>query len=417
MHIVGDEYSQMFKLGEVDYEVSTDEEQSNVVIGYAEALNKLDKHSRYQLLVINRAVPENLIDQTLLPYQADKLDNYREEINEIIQQQYEKDERNFQVDKYAIFTTASHSRKQASKNLVTLASNYVTQFDDNEVDLSVEKISGLERLKVMASLLKPDDYFISTYEDIAVSGLSSKAFISPSKMSFPRGRVFFKLGEKYGAILYIKQYPKYLEDTLIREITSIGRESVISIHARPYDMKEAKKKVQAVSIRNETEIAKQQKRNFKAGVSEDMVSGEAKEIKESTESLRKQFKEDGQKLFSGIFTVMVLEDDEHSLKQAIQDVKDVGSYHDVYFETIEDYKTEALNTILPIGKPYLDVEMNYMRDMTSFNVATQIPFSKGTITPPAEIKPVPGSTLLPTYFNNLGGNRIISSNRNKSTGF
>lgn len=190
MHIVGDEYSQMFKLGEVDYEVSTDEEQSNVVIGYAEALNKLDKHSRYQLLVINRAVPENLIDQTLLPYQADKLDNYREEINEIIQQQYDKDERNFQVDKYAIFTTASHSRKQASKNLVTLASNYVTQFDDNEVDLSVEKISGLERLKVMASLLKPDDYFISTYEDIAVSGLSSKAFISPSKMSFPRGRVF-----------------------------------------------------------------------------------------------------------------------------------------------------------------------------------------------------------------------------------
>lgn len=375
MHIVGDEYSQMFKLGEVDYEVSTDEEQSNVVIGYAEALNKLDKHSRYQLLVINRAVPENLIDQTLLPYQADKFDNYREEINEIIQQQYEKDERNFQVDKYAIFTTASHSRKQASKNLVTLASNYVTQFDDNEVDLSVEKISGLERLKVMASLLKPDDYFISTYEDIAVSGLSSKAFISPSKMSFPRGRVFFKLGEKYGAILYIKQYPKYLEDTLIREITSIGRESVISIHARPYDMKEAKKKVQAVSIRNETEIAKQQKRNFKAGVSEDMVSGEAKEIKESTESLRKQFKEDGQKLFSGIFTVMVLEDDEHSLKQAIQDVKDVGSYYDVYFETIEDYKTEALNTILPIGKPYLDVEMNYMRDMTSFNVATQIPFS------------------------------------------
>ena len=43
------------------------------------------------------------------------------------------------------------------------------------------------------------------------------------------------------------------------------------------------------------------------------------------------------------------------------------------FDTVDNYKEEALNTILPIGKPYLDVEMSYMRDLTTTNIATQVP--------------------------------------------
>lgn len=375
MHIVDDEYSQMFRLGEVDYEISTDEEQESVVVGYAEALNKLDKHSRYQLLILNKPVPSDLLDQTTLEYEADELDNYREEINEIIKKQYDHDERNFEVEKYAIFSTSSRSMKQAKKELSTLSTNYKSQFDSNNVDLLVNQLQGIDRLKVMASLLRPDDYFVSSYEDIAISGLTSKAFISPTKLFYAKNRSFFKLGSKYGAIMYIRQYPKYLEDSLIREICAIGRECAISIHAKPYDMSEARKRIQAVSVMNQGDIAKQQKRNFKQGVSEDMVSGEAKEIQESADSYKKQFKDNGQKLFSGIFAVMVVEDTEEQLREAIKDVQDAGESNDVYFELIEDYKEEALNTILPIGKPYLDVEMNYMRDMTTFNVATQIPFS------------------------------------------
>lgn len=375
MHIVENEYSKMYRLGELDYEVSTEDEQLDTVLGYAEGLNSLDKNSRYQLLVINKPVKSTLLDETLLPYQADSLDNYREEMNDIISKQYKHDQRNFVVEKYAVFSTKSQSMKQANRSIDTIATNFQTRFEANEVELSVTPLNGQERLTVMSNLLRPGGYFSANYKDIALSGLSSKAFIVPSRLSFPGNKEYIKMGKKMSAVLYIRQYPKYLEDKLIKEICATGRELAISIHAKPYDMIEARKNIQATQTLNNTAIQKQQKENFRSGISEDMISGEAAEIKKSTTALMEEIKDNGQKLYSGLFAVYLVEDSAEELAEAIKSVQDVGHTWQVEFDVVEDYKEEALNTVLPIGKPYLDVELNYMRDMTTSNLVTQIPFS------------------------------------------
>lgn len=69
MHIVEDEFSKCYKLGEVDYEIAVEEDQLNTVMGYAEGLNTLDKNSRYQLLVVNKREEESLMEDVLLAYQ------------------------------------------------------------------------------------------------------------------------------------------------------------------------------------------------------------------------------------------------------------------------------------------------------------------------------------------------------------
>lgn len=375
MHIVENDYSKTYRLGELDYEVSTEDEQLDAVMGYAEGLNTLDKKSSYQLLVLNKRVDASLLDETLLPYEADKLDNYRQEMNEIITKQFQHDQRNFVIEKYATFTTRSASMKQANNQLDTIAKNFKNRFESNEVALQIDELDGQKRLEVMNSLLRPGSYFGTTYQDIGISGLSSKAFIVPSRIRFPNDKPYIRLGEYYAAIVYVKQYPKYLEDKLVRELCAIGNELAISIHARPYDMLEARKKIQTTQTLNNIAIQKQQKENFRTGISEDMISGEAKEIKDSTEKQLQEIKENGQKIFSGIFSVFVIEKSEQALEESIKAVQDVGNTWQVDFEVIEDYKEEALNTILPIGKPYLDVEMNYMRDLTTSNTATQIPFT------------------------------------------
>lgn len=375
MHIVGNEYSKMYQLGELDYEVSTKEEQLDTVLGYAEGLNSLDKNGRYQLLVLNKPVKSTLLEETLLPYQADSLDNYREEMNEIITKQYNRDQRNFVIEKYAIFSSISQSLKQANRTIDTIATNFQNRFDANEVDLSVTPLDGKDRLNVMSNILRPGAYFSTTYQDIAISGLSSKAFIVPNRLSFPNNKEYIKLGKKFCAVIYIRQYPKYLEDKLIKEICATGRELAISIHAKPYDMIEARKNIQSTQTLNNTTIQKQQKQNFRSGIGEDMISGEAAEIKKSTTALMEEIKDNGQKLYSGLFAVYVVTDTVEELEEAIKSIEDVGHTWQVEFDVVEDYKEEALNTILPIGKPYLDVELNYMRDMTTSNVVAQVPFS------------------------------------------
>ncbi|WP_242359021.1 VirB4-like conjugal transfer ATPase, CD1110 family [Lactococcus petauri] len=385
MHITGEEASKMFRLGDIEYEASPEEEQLDTVCTYAEALNTLDKNSRYQLLVLNKEVKSDVLNDFLLPYQGDGFDNYRAEINDIATKIYEKDQRNFEIQKYAIFTGKATSLEKANRLIDQTAKNYKSRFDVGEIPLDFTPLDGADRLEVMASMLRPKRAFTATYTDIALSGLNSKAFIVPNRFSFPKDKSYFRLGHLYASVLYIRQYPKYLEDCLIRELCASGHELAISIHGKPYPMAEARKMIQSKKTINNAALRKEYKANLKDGVPEDMISGEASEIKRSADELLADIKDNNQKYFSGIFSVMVVGGTQEALAQKVKDIKDIGDTYFVTFEEVYQYKEEALNTILPLGKPYLDVEMDYMRDMTTNNLATQVPFSNIELQSPTGI--------------------------------
>lgn len=385
MHITGEEASKMFRLGNIEYEASPEEEQLDTVCAYAEALNSLDKNSRFQLLVVNKEVKSDVLNDFLLSYQGDGFDNYRAEINSIATKIYEKDQRHFEIQKYAIFTGKATSLEKANRLIDNTSNQFKNRFDVNEIPVEFEALDGFKRLEVMSSLLRPHRAFTATYTDIALSGLNSKAFIVPNRFSFPKDKSYFRMGHLYASVLYIRQYPKYLEDCLIRELCASGHELAISIHGKPYPMAEARKMIQSKKTINNAALRKEYKANLKDGVPEDMVSGEASEIKRSADELLADIKDNGQKYFSGVFTTMVVAQSKEELVQKVKDIKDIGDTFFVSFEEVYQYKEEALNTILPIGKPYLDVEMDYMRDMTTNNLATQVPFSNIELQSPTGI--------------------------------
>lgn len=373
MHIVNNEYSTCMKLGEVDYEVANEDEKLDIVVNYAEALNSLDKQSRYQLLVINKRTDSSIINDILLEYQADGFDDYRREMNDLILSRFNRDQNNFNVEKYAIFTTESNSPKQANRQLNTMIQNFEKRFNENGTELTFHKLEGIERLKLMASILRPKKYFTFKYSDLVLTHLTTRNFVSPTRINFKEN--YFELDEYYGQILYIREFPKYLEDHLIQEICKMGRELIISIHAKPYDLIEARNNIRNKQLLNKAEIVKQQKKNFVGGLSEDMLSGVSKEIEQTTSQLIEEMKDNGQKIFSGIFCVMLLEESKEQLTEAVRELKEVARTWQVEFDDVYKMQEEALNTILPIGKPYLDVEALYMRDLTTNNIVTQVPFS------------------------------------------
>lgn len=373
MHIVDNEYSKMFKLGNLDYEVASEDDKLDVVINYAEALNSLDKQSKYQLLVLNKRVKSSLLENILLEPQGDPYDIYRAEINNIISSRFLHDQKSFETQRYAIFTTKSKTAKQADRQLNTLGKNYEKRFNDSDNNLDFTQCSGEERMRVMSSILRPGKHFSTTYRDIALSGLSSKAFVAPGRLKFFDDD--FQIDDKFGKVMYVRDYPENLEDRLINEICESGHELAISIHASPYDIVQAKKDLTSKQLQNKSDIVNQQKKNFKEGLSEDMVSGLANEVDKTTKELAAEMKENGQRMFSGVFTVMLVEESRDKLRQAVRDVKDQAQALGVEFDDIYQMQEEALNTILPIGKPYLDVQKKYMRDMTTSNIATQIPFT------------------------------------------
>lgn len=406
MHILEDketginEWSKVYKMGNLDYEVASDEDQLNIVASYGEALNSVDKLSRYQLLVLNKKIKSSILKDILFNFEEDGQNQLRDEMNGIISNRYAKDQRSFEIEKYSIFSTQADSRKQAHRKLDTLFENYQKRFNESDVGLTFTPLTGEERMHLMAGMLRPGEINTISYRDLALMNRSSKDFIAPTRLKFEEE--CFRLNNYFGKVLYVRKYPEEMEDQLIKELCDTGRELAISLHAKPYDMHLAKKDLQNKKIMNKADRAKQQKDNFKQGLSDDMVSGLSTEVEEATEALMREFR-NGQKLFSGIFAVMVIEKSREALQEAVNDIKDAGGTWMIEFEECYKMQEEALNTMLPIGKPYLDVESNYMRDMLTTNVVTQIPFTN------IELQDPTGQY----YGQNQMSKNIITINRKK----
>lgn len=370
---IGDKkFSRQYRLNDVAYEAAGENQQDGVVLSYAKALNSLDHHDAFELTVVNERVGERAIENLLMPLTSDKNDVYRSEINQIMAQKFTTSENEFQVRRYITLSADSRSAEEGDKDINKAAKDFTQRFQENGIDLRFESLSGKQRAHVLNFMTNPGDELPIRSLDMAKS---NKDAVASRTMHIDSG--YLKINEKFARIMYIHDYPKLMEDKLIRELLRLNREMVISIHAEPYNMQDTKRKVNSIATQNKIDMRRQQKDNFKDGIGEDMLSGAALEIKDSTAALQADFKDNTQKLFSGTFTIMVMADSKEDLRTATTDIKGVGQGQGVNIESVYNYQEEGFNTVLPIGHAVLNElpTKEFMRDMTTLNVATQVPFT------------------------------------------
>ncbi|HFI0715097.1 TPA: VirB4-like conjugal transfer ATPase, CD1110 family [Streptococcus suis] len=372
MHITGDRYSRTYRLGDVSYLTAQETDKLDIIESYAEAINALDAGMNYQLTIINRRIGEEKLHYITFEPSDDGFNEYRKELNTIIEGRFKGESNNFEVDKYITISTSATSPKQAQRQLQDTYAALESQFQ--EVDIELDSMQGMERLQVFSHLLRGENHLTYDYNDIDLSGLTTKSFIAPNRIKFFDS--YMQIDHKFAQVLYVRQYPNFLSDKLIKSLTDIGIELAICLHARPYDPSEVLKSINNTDTDIKTEMVKSQKKNFTAGVSEDLaVSGAARETSKATARWREEIVENDQKVFSGLIAVYITGDSVEELRANADKVQTTGRKMSVDFEEIFYHQEEALNTILPIGEVYLNAKKSYMRDMTTANVATQVPFT------------------------------------------
>ena len=65
-------------------------------------------------------------------------------------------------------------------------------------------------------------------------GHNFKDYICPDTMEFKRD--YFKLGDKYGRVLYLKEYATFIRDDIITELTELNKNMMLSIDLKPVPM-------------------------------------------------------------------------------------------------------------------------------------------------------------------------------------
>lgn len=372
MHVKENTYSRTYKLGDVAYTSANNDDKEDVMDTYAEALNSLDAGNNFQLLVINRKLAKNSLEKVLFKLEGDDKDVYRKEYNDLISDRFTKDSKNFQVEKYVTIATNDAEISQAETQLHEMATAIKDQFQ--EMEISFEPIDGLDRLKICHQLLQGNPYFPYTYKDIALSGLRAKDFISPSRFLFKED--YMLIDKTPAKVMYINHYPTFLTDKLIHLLTGIGIEMAITVHAEPYEPGEFAEQLQNAQAIVKMEMVQNQRDGAIDGIDPELAtSGVARETNQTTERWKEEIHENDQKAFSGVMAVYFRAEDMDALKVATANIQARGRRLGVRFEETYYYQKEGLNTILPIGQAFLNVKSDFMRPMTTSNIATQVPFT------------------------------------------
>lgn len=402
MQVTDDLYSRSYRLGDVSYATAQHEKKLDIIETYAAALNSLDAGSNYQLLIVNRRIKDETLSGIMYPLTGDRFDGYREEYNTIIKNRFSDSSQNFEIHKYITIAQEAMDREQAQIQLTDAGTTLANEF--KSAGIAVTAMDGLERLSVFSELLRDNPYLTFTYRDLALSGLSSKSFVAPGKIQFKEDHM--AIDNRLAKVMYIRHYPSFMTDKLVRTLTTLGIELAITIQARPYESSEALKRINTAHALVNKEKLKNQRLAANQGVDGRLLTSQnTDDIGHATELWRDEITEHDQKIFSGVIAVYVKADNEDELNQHTQKIKMAARKLQVDFEEVYHYQEEALNTILPIGETFLNVKRTFMRDMTTSNIVTQVPFANVDLH---------SSSLTARYYgqNQLSGN-IITLDRKK----
>jgi len=372
LHVAKDKWSRTYRLGDVAYLSANQEEKIDVIDTHAEALNSLDSGTTFQLLVINRKIEDNTVERIKYEEVGDGFDNFRKEYNDMIESRFSSDSKNFQVEKYVTIGTEAYNREQADANLKEIGSSLENQYA--QMDIGFQELDGKERLDVFAELLLGKHRLPYTYRDIALSELHSKDFIAPSRLHFLENRL--RINDEVAKVMYARNFPTFLTDRMIKNLTDIGEELAITVQAAPYEPAEFLKKINNADTTIKAEMIKAQRSGAQEGVDQELaVSGRAREISESTKRWKEEIDDNDQKAFSGLIALYFKAKDEDELANITDKVLTAARKVGVEFQECFYYQEEGLNTILPIGHTFLNVKRRFIRDMTTANLATQVPFT------------------------------------------
>lgn len=372
MKITNDQFSKTYRLGDTSYITATDDERIDIIETSADIFNSLDIDNDMQLLILNRRVETTSLSAIRYDLTQDGYDDYRKEYNHMIQERFSHDQNTFKVEKYLTITAQADQDHQARRILDDTANVIESQYSG--LGISFKEMDGLDRLMIFRKLLRRENFLDFSYEDIAISGLSTRDFIAPNYLKFEKDHL--RIDDAYARILYVKQYPTFLNDKLIKNILDTGIELAISLHAKPYDTADALKKIKTVKSSVRREMIKSQKAAAKAGYGSDLaVGGKAIEASRETEKWTEELQDNDQKMFSGVMAVYLIADSLEELNNYTEQVQRSVRKNTVELDKCYLYQEEALNTILPIGVPFINVKRRFMRDMTTSNLATQVPFT------------------------------------------
>lgn len=270
----GSKFSKTLRFSDINYAIASKEDKTAMFLDYSELLNALDAGSTTKITINNKRVArENVEQEILIPRRDDHLDGYRAEYNTMLLDKATNAANSVVQERYITLSVHRKSTEEARSFFDRTMHDVTAHL--HRLDSHCEELDAVERLRVLHDFYRPgeENGFRIDLQDCMRKGHSFKDAVCPDSLEFKKDH--FIMGNKYGRVLFLKEYASYIKDSMINELTALDRNLMLSIDIIPVPTDEAVRELQSRLLGVETNVTNWQRRqnsnnNFSAVVPYDL---------------------------------------------------------------------------------------------------------------------------------------------------
>ena len=365
-----DKYSKSFKFLDINYAVASNEDKEAMFIDYSDLLNSLDTGAMAKITINNRRINKLDFEKTiLLDMKDDGLDKFRKEYNQMLINQA-KEANEIIQEKILTISIYKKSVEEARNYFNRVGSELITKF--NALGSKCIELNAEERLRILHDFYRTGEetsFRFDMQSDLR-KGHNFKDFICPDTFKFEDD--YFTLGNRYGRVLFLKEYASFIKDSMVTELTELNRNLMLSIDVIPIPMDEAVKEAETRRLGIETNITNWQRKqnannNFSAIIPYDMEQQRA-ESKEFLDDLTTR----DQRMFVSILTMVITADTKEDLDSNTKTLEQIARKGLCQLGILRYQQYDALNLVLPIRSNFDRIKA--LRTLTTESLAVFMPF-------------------------------------------
>ncbi|MBE5040555.1 VirB4-like conjugal transfer ATPase, CD1110 family [Ructibacterium gallinarum] len=360
-------FSKTWNFTDINYAVASDEDQLQMFLAHSAILNGLPTDAMAEITIYNRQLHNQYFEQMTTPSEDKNYLKYAHELNGILCDKM-AESNNIVHEKYITVATDKKNVEEA-RTFFTRVGNDLTA-DFAKVSSKVTELGYKDRLRVFHDFFKTgeNEEFNFDLKSAMARGIDFKDCICPDSLEFKKDHI--RIGDKFARTIFLKEYPSFLKDSMVSELTDFSRSMMLSISIQPLPTDEAVKIVQKKLLAIETDITKWQQKqnmnnNFSANIPYEMEQLR-KEIKEFLDDLTTR----DQRMMFVTVSLLHIADTLEQLDNDTETLMSIGRKHLCTFGVLKYQQEDGMKTVLPYGL----LEIKATRTLTTESTAVLSPY-------------------------------------------
>ena len=361
-------YAMCISFEDVNYQGALYDTQLEIHSHMNELYNSLPDNCAIQLFMHTRKMHDEELVNTLHIPLVDIDDGYnelREEQNKIIDLKMATTAQNVKRTHCFIVTCEELNMEIAKKTLLRAMSGIERKMRDIESQHKI--LDGYEWLTLINHITNPnDEEGILSYDDLAsMPGSTTRDLVAPPNIT-TYGTKGFSMGDFFYRTVYVSKYSNTVRDDFFSQLAEMPYNSVISMHAKPYDHADA---VDLVTAKR-TDLTMQKKQYIKKNPSaayqdEEMLPGSLGEQLLNARETRNDLIHREQSMFDQSITIMLYADSLEELGSAYAEVLRISKGFNFRVSPLNDMQIMGLKSALPVGNSSVPINRGVLTDALS----------------------------------------------------